>query len=157
MNVTQLAAKRRSFLKVYSKEISARQDTMVNDLKFYKGRYEGNCKGMKPTCEKEHVWVPMTFLWIHDGARRGHLINGIKRRGFSEAMPFKVDDYQVLPQMCWYCNKTRERINKLVPWQERATLTEQIIKDGKRRKRRPRNTAVKAPNGMLTDLDKLLT
>lgn len=155
MNVTELAARRQSFLRTYNKEIRARKDLAMDSPKKYNDFYEGNRKGLADTCD-QHLWVPMTHLWIHDNGRRGHVINGVKRRGFTEAMPYKVGDYQVVPQMCSNCCKTRERITKIVPWTERNTLAEQIVKDGKRRKRRKRTKPTKPTGAMMTDLSDLL-
>lgn len=153
MNVTELAARRQSFLRVYSKEIQQRKDLALADPKQYNDYYEGNRKGLSSRCE-HHLWVPMTHLWIHDGAKRGYVINGIKRRGFQEAMPYTSGNYSVAPQMCSNCCKTRERITENRPWAERRSLAEQIVSDNKRKKRRRKIS--KPDAAVMSDLSELL-
>lgn len=154
MNVSELAARRQSFLRIYNREIRERKDLAASDPKQYNEFYEGNRKGLDQCCEK-HLWTPMSILWIHDGAKRGHVINGIKRRGFQEAFAYTSGNYVVVPQMCWNCQKTRERITSTQPWAERRSLADQIVKDNKRKKRRRRSTP-KPDAAMITDLSDLL-
>lgn len=154
MDVTELAARRQSFLRIYNSEIRDRKDLAAADPKEYNKFYEGNRKGLIDTCD-EHLWIPMSHLWIHDGGKRGQVINGIRRRGFQEAMPYTCGKHVVVPQMCWNCCKTRERITENTPWAERRSLAQQIVSDNKRRKRRRRSTP-KTDTAMITDLSDLL-
>ena len=153
MNTALLASRRQAFLRVYQHEISRRKQISAEKPKAYAKIFTANNKGLKSCCEPhQHCWVPMTHLWIHDGASaKGYTISGFKRRGFKEATPFKDGEWLIVPQMCWYCVKSREVINQTAPWKDKyRTVAAQIIKDNKGKNRGRAGSDI-----MMHDLDDL--
>lgn len=135
MNVVEIGAKRQSFLRIYQHEISRRRQIKSEKPKAYAKIFSANDKGLLDCCPPHmHIWVPMTHLWIHDGAGSKYKIGGFDRRGFREAMPYKIEGYRVIPQMCWNCIHTRELITEVTPWGYRS-VAQQIILDNNGKKR----------------------
>lgn len=73
--------------------------------------FSQNPRGLIEDCGQEHIWIPATTTWIHDGKGKGHKIDGVKRRGLVEAMPYKDKEQGVIivPQVCNECCAMRER------------------------------------------------
>lgn len=127
MNSNELARKRDLMLRVYHHEINRRRDIQKTKPKAYKKLFAMNPKRLDESCDGTHVWVPMTILWIHDGNGKGSMIDGFKRRGFSEATTFEHNGYRFVPQMCWNCVATRELVLPVMSWSERQkTLADHI-------------------------------
>lgn len=146
-----ISQRRDLILRVYGHEISRRRQIQQEKPKAYRKLFAANMKRLSECCEGTHVWGPMTTLWIHDGAGKSYMIDGFKRRGFREAMPFKANGYVYFPQMCWNCVQTREKVVEDLTWAERQrTLADHIKADIKGKPR-----GKKGADLMLEDFDDL--
>ena len=152
MTNPELTPKQQAYMQVYEEEIAHRRKYAEENAKDYPKYYSGNLKGLSKCCEEECVWVPMSILWIHNKVKKGYMLNGVKRRGFTEAFAYTADDRQIVPQMCWNCVATREHD---VTWKGRQSLKDAIIADNKPKKRRPRKPKA-AGAGVLSDFGSML-
>lgn len=122
------------WVKVYKKEINYRIDLLKEDPETFKEKMGSNPKGLHERCKNgQCVFVPATFLWIHDNKSDTNL-DGYRVRAFREALPFKDGDYQVVPQICWNCiENTRDHYikRKVV-----RSVEQQLVSDNSRRRRR---------------------
>lgn len=96
--------------RTFKKEIARRKLLLEQKPRVAKELFSSNPRGLVEDCGKPHVWIPASTVWIHDGKKRGHVINGIKRRGLQEAMAYNDRDRGVLvvPQVCNNCCAMRE-------------------------------------------------
>lgn len=139
------------WLRVYHHEISRRKRLWAENPKKAAKVFAQNPKRLADCCDGEHVWVPASTLWIHDNGKGAYKIGGYWRRGLREAHPYKDADFQVTPQMCWYCIKTRDKRMPLISWSQRQrTLAEHILLD---KKSKPRGR--KGAETMIEDYDEL--
>lgn len=118
--------------------------------KAYRKVFAGNLKPLGLECcpNNDHCWVPATTIWIHDGAKGSSKIGGFARRGLHEAMPYKWRNFQVTPQVCWNCMRTREHISQILTMDERRNLAEHIVKD---QQHKPKGRKGAGP--VLTDIE----
>lgn len=133
MNRVEATRRRELWLRVYQHEISRRERIANEKPKAYKKVFASNPKRLNECCEGPHAWVPATVLWIHDDlSRKGSMIDGFKRRGFKEGQQYKYDGNIIIPQICWNCKCTREKIVPDLTWAERQmTLAQHIQRDSK--------------------------
>lgn len=98
------------WLRVLEHELTRRRRICRENKDLYTKIHSSNPKGLlyQKDCVS-HVWVPATHLMIHDGGPKSQKINGVSTRGFSEAACFRLNTAQIVPQMCWKCDATRER------------------------------------------------
>lgn len=155
MNSSERAQRKDSWLRVYHHEITRRKRIWQEKPKAYRQIFGPNRKGLDEQTECQameaygkHVWVPATHLWIHD-AKKGFKLDGINRRGFSEAETYEYDGFRVVPQICWSCIATRELMSPVIPWSARQTLAQHILND----KRKPKGK--RGQECMLEDYDEL--
>lgn len=108
------------WLRVFDHEITRRRRIATENLDLYKKLRAANPKGLlhekKCSC---HIWVPATHLMIHDNGAKSHNIGGMRRRAFNEAAPYKSNGVQMIPQMCWLCDATREHAFEVLTAAER--------------------------------------
>lgn len=126
---TEIARKRELWLRVFYHEISRRRRISNEKPKAYKKLFASNPKRLSEDPCEVHTWVPATTLWIHDNSKKGNLIDGFRRRGFHEAQMYKSSGYIVIPQICWSCTCTREKIVPDLSWAERQAILDKLSKE----------------------------
>ena len=124
MSATLREAYTAKWTKVFKSEITRRKDLYNSSPASAKEMFSSNPRGLVEDCGAEHVWIPATTVWIHDEARGGYKIDGVKRRGLTEAFPYvdKASKIRVLPQVCNNCSATREREVPVISAEDRAAL-----------------------------------
>ena len=122
--------------RVYHHEISRRRRLWETKPAIFKKIHSFNPKGLIKEEEcKEHVWIPASHLAIHDNAGKQIIIDGMKHRGFKEAMPFRDTDVTVVPQMCFHCEASREYEIRILTTEQRLAEQAQARPRKKRGKK----------------------